>query len=421
MLSQLFGAIFTGFLALGSLFGVHASAPVLATPSVPTTTSEVFNGAIDAVRTPHSSSSPANSPTYADSSWTLTGVQKGTEVKSAAPQQKTAVDLSALPLGDGKVSTAPKAGYVFSCQQNFQGGGAQHDGDWITGKTWNANAKLHVEGNNTWAQATFSNVIAGALRILTGNGLPVGEPTGNFPIAASDPAYQIDRNPNAITAQSDAFRLAANPSFAASPTCVPMGAIGVALDGVAIYNALDAAGRDAVAHEVQDSCDGHPDQSGEYHYHGPSACMPQVKAADTAIGYALDGFPISSLYAKDGHAYTNKDLDACHGTTSPIMIDGTEKTVYHYVLTYEYPYTIGCFMGTPVETNRAGAASQNTPLQQQGGAGMPQGSKPQPPQEAITACAGLQSGASCSLNTPQGTKAGSCRTTPDGTFACIPQ
>ncbi len=48
-----------------------------------------------------------------------------------------------------------------------------------------------------------------------------------------------------------------------------MGMIGVALNGVAIFNALDDAGRDAVAHEVQDLCNGHPQMRGEHHYHGP--------------------------------------------------------------------------------------------------------------------------------------------------------
>ncbi len=49
-----------------------------------------------------------------------------------------------------------------------------------------------------------------------------------------------------------------------------------------------------------------------------------------------------------GRILHDDDLDACHGTTSPVMWDGKLVDMYHYVLTPEYPYTIGCFRGTPV-------------------------------------------------------------------------
>ncbi len=124
--------------------------------------------------------------------------------------------------------------------------------------------------------------------------------------------------------------------------------IGVALNGVAIFNALDAAGRDAVAHETQDVCDGHPQAAGIYHYHGPSPCMPGQDGNAQLVGYALDGFGIYSRYDANGNEITNADLDACHGTTSQVMWNGKLTSIYHYVLTQEYPYTIGCFQGTPV-------------------------------------------------------------------------
>lgn len=33
-----------------------------------------------------------------------------------------------------------------------------------------------------------------------------------------------------------------------------------------IFNAFDAQGRDATAYEIQDRCNGHPQQSGSYSY-----------------------------------------------------------------------------------------------------------------------------------------------------------
>ena len=45
---------------------------------------------------------------------------------------------------------------------------------------------------------------------------------------------------------------------------------------------------------------------------------------------------------------TNADLDACHGRVGPVRIDGRLVTTYHYRFTLEFPYTIGCFRGTPL-------------------------------------------------------------------------
>ena len=42
------------------------------------------------------------------------------------------------------------------------------------------------------------------------------------------------------------------------------------LTGNVFFNALDAVGRDAVAHEIQDACEGHPERSSLYHYHNLS-------------------------------------------------------------------------------------------------------------------------------------------------------
>lgn len=366
---------------------------------------------------PHSTGGtpPLSAPvTQAAASSTTTASESGTTPSAPTAAHYSAFSVTAIPLGDGKVSTGPEAGYVFSCTQSFKGGGASHTGDWIHGSTWNLTQKLAVEGKVYWNSATFSNVVSGAYRTLTGNGLPVGEPTGTFPIEASDPAYQIDRNPNAITAQSDSFTLPADPAFAQSASCVPMGAIGYALDGVAIFNALDASGRDAVAHEVQDLCDGHPESTGEYHYHGPSPCMPNATKPDTVVGYALDGFPITSMYDANGHYYTDADLDACHGMTSAYINEhGKTETGYHYVLTQEYPYTVGCFRGTPVRAHAGTSGAQS--VQQASGAG---GSTP--PAAAVAACSSKQPGASCSFTAPKGTVSGFCKTTAGGSIACVP-
>ena len=68
-----------------------------------------------------------------------------------------------------------------------------------------------------------------------------------------------------------------------------------------------------------------------------------------------------------------------------------------------------------------GNPTQNGQNQPTGPAGTGQGQQGQPPQEAIAACTGLSQGASCSINTPNGTVSGTCGTPPNSTqLACIP-
>jgi hypothetical protein len=216
--------------------------------------------------------------------------------------------------------------------------------------TFDLLAKAVVEGAVGWT-SRFSDAISGTTRDVESNGLPSHD-TGVYPIAASDPAYKYDQNPNGIESQDVADAIPANPKVAATPSCVNMGAVGVMLTGAQLYNALDALGRDAVAHEVLDKCGGHPDPSGTYHYHSISPCMSDPgKGHSNLLGYALDGFGIYGLRGTDGKPVTDADLDECHGHTHEIVWNGKKVKMYHYHMTYEYPYSIGCYRGTPIATS----------------------------------------------------------------------
>jgi YHYH protein len=308
----------------------------------------------------------------------------GSSARSRPPKPHTDVlDIHHLPLGDGKISSSPQRGYVLPCSAEFRGRGAQAAGPWIHGDTWDLTQKLQVQGRVLWPNAEFriatENNDRVVSRVINGNSLPVNTPTGTFPIGYDDPAFEIDRNPNSIAPQNILLNLPANPQPAASASCVPMGMIGIALNGVPIYNALDDAGRDAVAHEVQDLCNGHPQMQGQYHYHGPSPCLPNQAADEALIGYAIDGYGIYSIYDARGRELTNTDLDECHGRVSEVEWDGAEVSLYHYVLTREYPYTIGCFRGTPARLPQGRGGRRGPPPGRMGppfgpppGAGPPQ-------------------------------------------------
>lgn len=105
-------------------------------------------------------------------------------------------------------------------------------------------------------------------RALQGNSLSADTPTGSFPVARNDPAFHIGRNPNAIAARDIVLTLPSRPLLADSPSCVPMGMIGLALNGVTICNALDEAGRDAA---------GRRDLNDEYAFCSETACSKVVR------------------------------------------------------------------------------------------------------------------------------------------------
>jgi hypothetical protein len=242
--------------------------------------------------------------------------------------------VTSLPLGDGHVSySTPKQGWIYLCAGGPAGGGGAVGGStpWIHGSTFDPSAKPVVAGSVTWPNARISFTKVNGHVHVVGNGLPKSTPTGVFPIQPGTTAYQYDRNPNTIVAQTINWTLPI-PKPASRPSCLTGGPIGIAVNGVPIFDALDALNRDGVAHEIQDSCGGHPQQQGMYHYHEITSCLPKTGL----VGYALDGYPI---YA--GGGYTDAQLDACHGITV--------KGQYRYEATAAYPYTLGCFHGSPLK------------------------------------------------------------------------
>jgi YHYH protein len=263
-------------------------------------------------------------------------------------------DLTALPLGDGKTTTtSPQRGYLYECRRLSGGGGASTNGSWIHGSTYDLTNKATVDGAVSWPGQFKKRVKGHSLR-LSGNGLPK-HTTGVYPVQQADDAYQVDRNPNRISSYALSFALSTKPKHHKSPQCVG-GQVGVMTSGVELFSAVDGEDRDAVAHEVQDSCSGHPERTGVYHYHGLPACIDTGSANKQSklIGWALDGFPIYGPRGKGGRYLSNADLDECHGTVSKVNYLGKKRKLFHYVANYEFPYTVGCYRGTPVSTGPPG-------------------------------------------------------------------
>lgn len=300
---------------------------------------------------------------------------------ASTPTSKGPVNPAALPLGDGYVSSSPKVGYVDSCITHFSGtGGASVNGPWIneSKKTWDLTTKIEVNGRIDWPTGYYHVSVRGNKRLITFNDLPINHRTGIFPIQTTDPAYQYDHNPNRIESHSFTWQLPMHPKLTGRGRCTNGGPIGVLDDGVVLYNALDGEGRDAAAHEVLDVCAGHPDMSDTYHHHDiPPCILDKVRNGQTKlVGYAADGFGIYAQKSSTGTLPTNTQLDACHGTTSRVLWDGKMQRIYHYVATLEYPYTVGCFRGTPVSVGQSGASTGGQTGAPGGQTGPPPGGQP---------------------------------------------
>jgi hypothetical protein len=186
--------------------------------------------------------------------------------------------------------------------------------------------------------------------IIESQGYP-NHPTAVFPNTG---------NPNSIQVQKFNFRLPLEPVLADEITRLPMGPIGMALNGVVFFNPFEMEGMNAVEGYAEvwlDSCCGHPQQTGVYHYHKYPSCVKSPFADDgkqhsPVIGFGFDGFPVYGPYeGPDEMAKNLKDeraLDVCSGHKDDVR-------GYHYHVTPgQFPYIIGGYAGVVEASNNRG-------------------------------------------------------------------
>lgn len=272
-----------------------------------------------------------------------------TQTRAQKLKPSLADDMTAQGAIDQRSLAKPARNTIFSCNRPAMGTALGRP--WVDSTGFIDFAKKpNIEGAVTWqSQLNILRRQSPQEQSMdfSGNGLP-NHPTGIFPVARDSDAYRYDRNPNSIQAYRLQLNIPNAPQVAEQPGCLPMGIIGVALSGGVFFNALDAPGRDAVANEIFDKCEGHPERNGRYHYHHYSPCFDQGDANlhSPLIGYALDGFGIYGPRGDGGHYISNNQLDECHGHVGPVPgPNGQAVEVYHYHANREFPYTLGCFRG----------------------------------------------------------------------------
>ena len=155
-------------------------------------------------------------------------------------------------------------------------------------------------------------------------------------------------NPNRIASQQLVFRIPLNPTEAASKAATPLGPIGISLNGVAIFNQYAGPGK-PLSNEINsfDQANGHPQQTGQYHYHVEPLRLTEKYGQDALLGFLLDGFPVYGP-TEGTKTLTNADLDLYHGHTSATK--EYPSGIYHYHITNADPYIHGAGFWGPAGT-----------------------------------------------------------------------
>lgn len=157
------------------------------------------------------------------------------------------------------------------------------------------------------------------------------------------------KNPNTIVSQTLTFKIPANPAVASTHAATPLGPIGVALNGVPLYNQYAGPNNQALTSEINsfDKYYGHPQNTGQYHYHVEPLYLTTVKYSKSGlVGFLLDGFPVYGPQEENGNTVISSNLDVYHGHTHATV--DFPNGIYHYHFTSDAPYLNGNgFYGTP--------------------------------------------------------------------------
>ncbi len=228
------------------------------------------------------------------------------------------------------------------------------------------------------AGSVFSMTTDANYRYFKGNGLPT-TPMGIFPVQSGTAAYPYysalpgGTDPRTGQDYSSAAAISISPydltsTLPLNPVVTGFNPINSLIVGITLTGAVwhaeyanDSSGNwySPINAVPTDQCFGHP-YSQQYHYHAYSwKCFPNQgsSGASPLFGYALDGFGIYGPRGEDGQMITNAQLDQCHGHVAPVEWNGKVQAIYHYHLNREYPYSVGCFRGTPDYNKALGSAA----------------------------------------------------------------
>jgi len=202
--------------------------------------------------------------------------------------------------------------------------------------------------------------------IIHSHGIP-NHPTARFPADRESG----NGNPNSIQEQDETFYVPLDPRVNLkhivttrdnSNHALPMGPIGIAVNGVVFFNPFDMGNRDAS--DLMDRCCGHPNQDNQYHYHKYPICLNSPwaddgKAHSPLIGWAFDGFPIYGPY--ESRDLMAKDAGGEHAINAFNMHFDPERGWHYHVTPGVFPYLIGGYWGTEDARDKHGPPGRGGP------------------------------------------------------------
>jgi len=165
----------------------------------------------------------------------------------------------------------------------------------------------------------------------------------------NNPTFQL--NPNRIATQNIVLRIPLNPKVASTHQSTSLGPFGLALNGVVLFNQF-AAGNAPLTNEINgfDQYNGHPQQTGQYHYHVEPLYLTAKSGKTALIGFLLDGFPVYGPQ-ENGSPVASSALDQYHGHSHATA--EYPNGIYHYHITDDAPYINGGqYYGTPGTATR---------------------------------------------------------------------
>ncbi|MEL6483428.1 MAG: YHYH protein [Bacteroidota bacterium] len=154
-----------------------------------------------------------------------------------------------------------------------------------------------------------------------------------------EPVVAVALTPGRIGGnRSYTLTVPAAPEIASSSTATGLGAIGISVTGVPIFNDLEGDNRpiEEVIAETFDYAGAHNGPSG-YHYHVESSDVPENTELshddEKLVGIMADGFLLYGRREADGSYPTDLDAPGGHFGTTP---HSNGEEVYHYHIVNEF-------------------------------------------------------------------------------------
>ena len=170
---------------------------------------------------------------------------------------------------------------------------------------------------------------------------------------------------------TNAWKIPLVPTVASTKSAAVDGPIGVAVNGVPIFNPCKQGGcnntpggNDTKVLGELDLCNGHAGRADDYHYHAAPVCMmsdqPTAYWDSHPLGWALDGYAIFGYRNPDGTTATRDNI--CGGNT---LTHQNAPSGYAYHVTDVSPYVLSCFYGNP-SPDLAGQSAKYSPVRPPG-------------------------------------------------------